>query len=162
MEQIYVTNLRKFIEGKKQLERAFNVKVSNKAKIVFIEGKPEDEMLALQAIETMELGFDVDDATLLKNEDIIFEKLSIRNLTHRKNLEEIRGRVIGTQRKALNTIEDLTDCIIRVHNNTVGVIGRIQDIEKAIYAVRKIISGSEHASVYAYLEEQKVLENQKF
>lgn len=161
VEQIYVYSLRKIINGKKQIERAFNIKLSNKAKIVFLEGEPGNEMLALSAVEAMELGFDVDDAILLKNDEIVFEKIQIKTLTHRKNLEEVRGRIIGTQRRVLNTIEDLTDCYIRVHDNTVGIIGRIQDIEKAIYAIRKIITGSEHASVYAYLEEQKVLERQQ-
>jgi ribosomal RNA assembly protein len=157
-EQIYSEKSRKVISNKKEIERAFNLKISSKGNIIFIEGKPEDELLALNAIEAINLGFPIDEACYLKDENIAFQKISIKTISKKKNRELIRGRIIGERRRVLDTIEDLTDCKIVVHDNLVGIIGRIEDIEKAVYAVKKIIAGSRHASIYAYLEEQKALE----
>jgi ribosomal RNA assembly protein len=157
-EQIYTEKSRKIISNKKEIERAFNIKISSRGNIVFLEGKPEDEIIAIDAIEAINLGFPVNEACYLKDDNITFEKISIKAISKRKNREEIRGRIIGERRRVMDTIEDLTDCKIVVHDNLVGVIGRIEDIEKAVYAIKKIIAGSRHASVYAYLEEQKALE----
>jgi ribosomal RNA assembly protein len=158
VEQIYTEKLRKVLDNKKQIGKSFNIKISNKGNIIFLEGNPADEIIAMDAIEAINLGFPVNEACYLRDDNIVFEKISIKAISKRKNRELIRGRIIGERRRVLDTIEDLTDCKIVVHDNLVGIIGRIEDIEKAVYAVKKIIAGSRHASVYAYLEEQKALE----
>jgi len=158
MEQIYSQNSRKIIQNKNSLEKNFNVKLSSKNRIVSIEGNPEEERLCLEAIEAINLGFSISEASLIKEEDIIFERLNLKQLSSRKNLSQIRARIIGTNRRALNTIESLTDTRIMLHDNTIGIIGSFDNVSKAVYSLRRIISGSEHSSVYSYLEEQKALE----
>ena len=158
----YSENIRKILQNRKLIEDAFKIKISYEGRILVLEGKPEDEIFSLRAITAIDLGFSINDAVLLKDENFDFEKISVKDLSKRKNLAQVRARIIGSRRKALNTIESLTDCIISVHENTVGIIGEIENIGKAIYAIKRIISGSNHASVYAYLEEQKALERMKF
>ena len=86
-EQIYSENIRKIMQNKKQLEKELNIKIKKEKNIILVEGKPEDEFLALQAIEAINLGFSVPKALLLKEEDITFKKINIKDLTKRKDLE---------------------------------------------------------------------------
>ena len=161
-EQLYIESINKIIQNKKALETSFSVKISNQEKILFIEGKAEDEYLALQAVEALNLGFSIGEVLLLKNDDYILEKINIKEITKRKDISRIRGRVIGTGGKALRVIEELSDAYISLHNNTVGVIGLISDVKKAVYALKRLIAGSKHAAMYAYLEKQKIIEKQGF
>ena len=108
------------------------------------------------------MGFSIKEALLLKSEEFVFEKISIKNIAKRKDLSQVRARVIGTKGKAIRVIEDLSGCYIAVHDNAVGIIGYAEDVKKASYALKRLIAGSKHASVYAYLEEQKAMEKQSF
>ena len=161
-EQIYSQSTRKILQNKKLIEDSLKIKISAKNNIVTLEGKGEDEYIGLKVIEAINLGFPVPKALLLKEEDVIFEKVLIKSIAKRKDLSQVRARIIGTQRKALTTIEDLTGTIISVHENTVGIIGRYDDMQKALFVIKRIIAGSKHANMYAWLENQKILEKSKF
>ena len=162
IEQLYSENSRKIMQSKKVLEQSFKIKLSSKDHIITIHGKPEDEYLAFQAIEALNMGFSVGEALLLKNEDFILEKINIKAITKRKNLAQVRARIIGTKGKAIRVIEDLSGCYIVVHDNSVGIMGFSEDVKKAAFAIKRLIAGSKHATVFSYLEEQKALEKQSF
>ncbi|WP_289460329.1 KH domain-containing protein, partial [Klebsiella pneumoniae] len=83
-----------------------------------------------------------------KNEDFILEKIPIKSHSRRANLSQVRGRIIGTKRRALDQLEGLTNCQIILHDNTLGIIGDIQDVKKASFALKKLIRGSNHSKVY--------------
>jgi ribosomal RNA assembly protein len=155
MEQIYSENIKKIFENKRLIEKTFKIKLSIKEKIVFLDGKAEDEFIALEAIEAINLGFSILKVLNLAEEDFIFKKILIKAITKRENLAQVRARVIGKQRKALNTIEDLTDCDLVLHDNTVGIIGLRENVENAAYAMGHIIAGSKHSVMYGYLEKKK-------
>ncbi len=157
MQEIYSENTRKILQNRKNLEKKLRVKITSKGKIIFVEGKAEQEYLAIQIIEAINLGFTTDKALLL-TEDYIFEKINIKDLTKRQDLDRIRGRIIGTKGKTRKTIESLSDCFISLHDNIVGIIGRAEDIEKAMQALTSIIQGSKQSKVYSYLEREKTKE----
>jgi len=157
-ETIYSDNARKITQNKKILEETLQVKFSIKSGVITIDGKSEDEYIALQVIEAINLGFTIPKALFLKEDGFLFEKLSIKNIIKRKDLSQVRARLIGTQRKVLDTIESLTDTFLVVHENHVGIIGRIEDVEKASYVLKRIIAGSKHANMYAWLEKKKAEE----
>lgn len=161
-EQLYSDNARKIRLNKDQLESAFKIKISTKGNIVYFEGKSEDEFLALSALEALNLGFSINQVLNLKNEDFIFEKIPIKKIAKRHNLSQVRGRVIGRERKALDTIESLTNCDIAIHENTIGIIGHINEVKKASYAVKMIVAGSKHANAYGYLEKMQAKERNTF
>jgi len=155
-EQIYSENTRKIIKNKKVIEETLNVKLTKKEKIIFIEGEAENEYLCLQAIEAINLGFSIKVALLLKDEDIVFKQINIKSIAKRRDMSQIRARIIGTNGRVLDTLESLTDCFVVVHNNVVGIIGSIENIKTTLYALENLIAGSKHASVYAYLEKKLV------
>jgi len=160
MQEIYSKNTRKILQNKKKLEEKLKVKITNKDKILFIEGKAEDEYIAIEVIEAINLGFTADKALFL-TEEFILEKINIKDLTKRHDLERIRGRIIGTQGRTKKTIESLSECFISLYNNTIGIIGRAEDIEKAMQALTSLIQGSKQSKVYSYLEREKSKEKTK-
>jgi ribosomal RNA assembly protein len=161
-EKIYSESIRKIIQNKKTLEEGLKVKISLSGNIIELNGNAEDEFIALQAIDALNLGFPVQDAISIRDEEFAFEKIPIKNISHRKDLSQVRGRIVGEQRKAMRNIEYLTDCSIVLHNNIVGIIGRVENVKKASYALKKLIAGSKHANVYSYLEEEKIKEKSEF
>jgi len=160
-EQIYSENSKKIMKNKSLIEKELNIKLSSKENIIYIDGKPEEEYFALQIIEAINLGFTIKKALLLKDPEFTFNQIPIKSVTKRQDLERIRGRIIGKHRKALDTIESLTECDISLHDNVIGIIGLAQDVEKASYALQNLIRGSKHSSVFSYLEKQRALEKTK-
>ena len=155
MQEIYTEFIRKVLQNKPKLEKRLNVKITNKGKNLFINGKPENEYTALQVIEAVNLGFSVDRALLLKDANIILQTLNIKDITKKHNLEEIRARIIGKQGRTLKTLNKLTNCVISLKDNHIGIIGDVEDIEDAVQAITSVIQGSKHGHVYGRLERQK-------
>ena len=154
-QEIYAQNLKEIINNKNKIEKELNVKLSNQGRNIFIEGDAENEYLCLRIIEAINLGFSLKKALSLKNEEVILHILNIRDITRRNDLERVRARLIGTQGKTKNNIEKLSDCLISIHDNWVGIIGEVGCIEEAIISLRLIIQGSKQGNVYARLEKKK-------
>ena len=155
MAQIYVEKYKRISQNKKRIEKELGIKISIKDNIVSFESKPIDEFKITQFFEAMNLGFRLNDAFLIKEEDMSFEKINIKDVTKRGNLKTIRGRILGTHGKAIETLSNLADCKIALRENTIGIIGRAEDVTNAAEAVRRIIKGSKHGHVFAFLEEQQ-------
>ena len=67
----------------------------------------------------------------------------------------MRGRLIGKNGKTRRIIEELTGCDMVVYGNTVALIGNSVSLPVAKHAVELLLGGSEHATVYHYLESQR-------
>ncbi|MCU0861129.1 MAG: KH domain-containing protein, partial [Methanomassiliicoccales archaeon] len=66
-----------------------------------------------------------------------------------------RARVIGSNGKTRRLIEDLTGVYMSVYGSTVGLIGQPEQVEVARKAVDILLRGSEHSTVYSYLERSR-------
>jgi len=161
-EQIFSEVARKIGQNKKQIETALKVKFTIKSGIITIEGAVENELICKEVIEAINLGFSVDQALDLKQENFIFEKILIKEHTKRNDLSQIRGRLIGRDRKVARNIESLTGVELVIHNNTVGIIGQREDVQLAARAIKRIIIGSEMSNVYRMLEEERAKERAGF
>ena len=155
MQEIYTEFIKKILQNKKKLEKELEVKISNKGKVISINGKGDKEYIACQAIEAINLGFSVDRALLLKDESMILQTLNIKDLTRRKNWEEIRSRIIGTHGRTLKTLNNLTNCNISLHENKLGIIGDCEEIEDAIQALTSLVQGSKQGKVYGRIERER-------
>lgn len=155
MQETYSENIQKILGNKNKIESALNIKITNKGKNLFVKGKPEDEYIFLKVIDAINLGFSVERALLLKDENIILQTINIKNVTKKHNLEEIRGRIIGTKGKTLKNLNNLTDCAISLKDNQIGVIGNSEDVEVAVQALSSIIQGSRQGNVYSKIEREK-------
>jgi ribosomal RNA assembly protein len=155
MQEIYSEVTGKIIQNKKKLEKELKVRITNKGKILFVDGKAEKEYVAIEVIEALNLGFRTSQALLLTEEDFILEKINIKDLTKRHDLERIRGRIIGTRGKTKEILQNLSDCFISLHENTVGIIGRAENIERVMIALESIIHGQKQGKAYSYLERER-------
>ncbi len=155
MEQIYCENIQKITKNKKIIEKTFNIKLSHKGKLLFIEGESENTFFVLGFIEAVNLGFTVPKAITLEEEGVIFKKINLKDIKKRTNIRDVRSRVIGTNGRALRNIEDLSNCSIVLHDNIIGIIGLFEDVSIAERALIKLINGSNHSKVYSFLEREK-------
>lgn len=139
-------------KSKGRLEKTLNVKIKLAGKEVEIDGNPEDEYTAERFIQALNFGFPFSTAMLLKEEDFIFETISIKNYSKRKDLSVVRARIIGKGGSTLRTISELTKCYFEIKDNEVGIIGDSEHIKNANYAIISLIQGSKQSNVYSLLE----------
>jgi ribosomal RNA assembly protein len=154
MHTFFIEKVEKVKKAVPIVESKLKIRVSIKQNQISLKGKEFEEFLAEKIFKAIDFGFDKEDAILLKNENYVIEYLDIKNHTRRKNLEEVRGRVIGTDGKAKQAIETLTNSAIIINQNQVGIIVSSEYLDATVQAVVSIIQGAKHANVFAYLEKQ--------
>jgi len=103
-------------------------------------------------------GFSPDQAyRLIRNEDAIFDFIDLRLIFGRSDsdIRRIKARIIGMNGKTRRTIEELTEADTVVYGHTVGFIGTFEQVDAARNAVQMIIQGSEHHTVYNFLQKKR-------
>ena len=94
---------------------------------------------------------------LLRNEDNIFDFIDFRVVFGRSesDIKRIKGRIIGANGKTRKLIEELSDANVVVYGHTVGFIGTFEQVDVARNAVQMLINGSQHHTVYKYLQRKR-------
>jgi ribosomal RNA assembly protein len=154
MKKVPINSPKKIEKAISYLTKKLNVGIIVNKDYAYLEGKEVNEFLAEKIIEAVDFGFDPEDACLLRNENFSLEYINIKDHTHRKNLAEIRARIIGTEGKAKKTIELLTGSVIVIHGNIVGVIADSEHVSQTLQGIISLIQGSKHGNVFSYLERQ--------
>lgn len=155
MARMFVENTAKIKKLKKEIEKALNVSIKISDEID-IEGKDAfNEYLAEKVIDALEHGFNLEQALKLRNEDYMISKINLKKFVRPSRLKAVVGRIIGEKGRTKEIIMEMTGCDIAVHDYNVAVIGDTEDVEIALHALRSLIGGSPHASVYAYLERNR-------
>ncbi len=155
MQEIYIENLKEVLRNKVIIQKELGIKLSNKGHNVFVNGKAASEFLAIEVLEAVNLGFSVDAALQLKQDNVILQTVNIKDITKRHDLERVRARIIGTQGRTLKTLDNLTKCDLSLHDNQIGIIGNTEEIEFAIQAITSLVQGSKQGNVYGRLEREK-------
>lgn len=156
MKKIFLDFLQisKIAKNKNQLEKELDVKITLCRGFIEIEGEAIAEYPALQVIEAITLGFDIQTSLLLKDEEYILQKIQIKDYIGKakQRLIQVKARIIGKKGKAIKTISELGNCSIKLHENLVAIIGMASDAETTLDSVISLIRGSNHSNVYARLE----------
>ena len=94
---------------------------------------------------------------LLRNEDDIFDFIDFRVVFGRSesDIKRVKGRIIGANGKTRKLIEELSDANVVVYGHTVGFIGTFEQVDVARNAVQMLIEGSQHHTVYKYLQRKR-------
>ena len=150
-------------ETKKIIEKVSGIKldIDTEGEILFNEeAKGVDPLMALKIIDVLKAvgrGFNPDRAMRLFEDDEYLDVIDLKEVVGDKSnqLGRIRGRLIGTDGKTRRIIEELTGCHMSVYGNTVSLIGNSVSLPVAKHAIELILNGSEHATVYHYLEAQR-------
>ncbi len=156
MKKIISEKIARIINAKKHLEKVLNLKIENRGKEVFLTGASEDEYIGEQVIDAINLGFPISTALLIKTEDFLYEILSIKKHTKRKDFKTIRARIIGTKGKTIRNLCQLTECYLEIKDNEIGIIGPPECIRITQDSIISLIKGAKQANVYAFLEKHKI------
>lgn len=162
MEKLILDKPVRIINNRKKLEEKLGVEISQRGREIFIEGEGDLKYIARKVLEAIDFGFSFSDALLLsEEEDTKFEVLNLKKYTNARDMEKIRGLIIGKNGKALDTLERLTGCSIEVRNNRVGIIGFEERVAIAREGIRQLTQGRKHSNVYKYIEQhqpQKIMD----
>jgi len=141
-------------ETKKVLEAKTHttITIDSKEGLVKVEGSEENTVPLLRAVETINAvnrGFSPERAfELLDDEDLLLDMIDLSGLAEGpRQLDRLRGRIIGKDGRAREQIEDMTDVEISVFGKTIGLIGYPEQLKVARTAIDMLIEGVPHENV---------------
>jgi ribosomal RNA assembly protein len=109
---------------------------------------------AKEVVTAVGRGFAPERASrLIQDEDALLEVIDLRELFGRSpaDIERIKGRVIGQEGKTRRIIEELTDADVSVYGHTVSIIAGAEEMDIAREAIRMLLEGRQHNTVYRFL-----------
>ena len=113
---------------------------------------------AKEVITAIGRGFTPEGAfRLINDEELLLEVIDLREMfgTSQSELQRVKGRLIGQEGKTRRIIEELTEADVSIHGHTVAIIAGIDQMEVAREAVKMILRGSMHSTVYRYLNRKR-------
>lgn len=133
---------------------------SSDGSVVVHEEEAEDPFIAMRAAEIVKAigrGFSPENAFALLRDDHYFFLINITEYVGKKpnHVRRVRARIIGTNGKTRRLIEELAESHLSVYGNTVAIIGDEWGSDVARRAVDMLLSGSEHRTVYTFLEKMR-------
>jgi len=147
---------------KQRLEEATGTQVSvdsGTGDVTIAETSKTEPVMALKArdvVVAIGRGFSAEHAFRLLKEDMYLEVLDIKDFAHSRNrIAQVKARLIGTHGKTRRLIEELTGVDMCVEGHTVSLIGDPFRMAIAREAVTMLLRGSEHATVYRFLERKR-------
>lgn len=152
-------------ETKRQIEKALNVELqiesdSGGVTIALAENFNDPSVLfrAKEVVTAIGRGFSPENAfRLIREEDAVLEIIDLRSIFGRSesDIRRVKGRIIGAEGKTRRGIEELTDTNISVYGHTVGIIGGLEQVQIAREAIKMLIEGSQHSTVYRFLHKKR-------
>ncbi len=154
MRNIPVENMKKIKRAVPPIENKIKIKIGFGKNQISIKGSELNEFLVENIVRAIDFGFEIDDALLLSNTEFVLEFIEIKEHTRRKNLKDVRSRIIGRDGRAKRTIEKLTGAAIVINGNDIGVIVDAEHLSTTIQGIESLIGGSKHGNVFGFLERQ--------
>ena len=145
---------------KREIEEktGISLRIDSEEGMVTIEAEdPVAVMTATNVVSAINRGFSPERAfQLLEDEDMMLDILDLADLSGTtRQLERLRGRIIGKAGTSRAQIEDMTSTEISVQGKTVAIIGLPDQVETARKAVEMLIQGVPHEHGYAFLDRKK-------
>ena len=123
---------------------------------VTIKGGSFDTWITKEIVKAIGRGFSPEKALTLLEEGMQFEIINLKDWTKTENsMKRLKGRVIGEKGKAKETIERLTETYISVYGKTICIIGESKRVIAAKRAIKMLLSGSKHSTVFSMLEKER-------
>ncbi|MDR0198632.1 MAG: KH domain-containing protein [Methanomassiliicoccaceae archaeon] len=148
-------------ETKRMLMSMTGVKIDidGEGEIMIHDDKAKDPLKALQLMDVLKAigrGFSPERAMRLFQDDEYLEVIDLKEFGSRSNqMSRIRGRIIGHDGRTRGLIEYLAGVSMSIFGNTVAIIGSSAGLPVAKHAIEMLLNGSEHSTVYRYLEGQR-------
>jgi len=118
---------------------------------------PLKGMRAKEVVTAIARGFSPAKALrLFDDENLMFETIDLSDIARtEKDLQRIKGRIIGTKGKTREIFETLTNVHISVYGKTVCLLGYPEQNAVARAGIEMLLKGSSHGPVYKFLEKKK-------
>jgi ribosomal RNA assembly protein len=113
---------------------------------------------AKEVVTAIGRGFAPDRAfRLVQDEEALLEVIDLREIFGRSlsELERVKGRIIGQEGKTRRIIEELTDAEVSVYGHTVSIIADAEEMDIAREAIKMLLQGRQHSSVYRFLHKKR-------
>lgn len=149
-------------ETKKTIEDISHVHLeidSDEGDVTFNEQDAKDPLVGLKVVDVVRAigrGFSPEHAFRIFGEETELFIFDIYEYVDKKeeHLVRVKSRVIGREGKTKRVIEGLTGGLIAVYGHTVAVIADFESMDIAKKAIDMLLAGSEHPTVYRYLERE--------
>lgn len=94
---------------------------------------------------------------LIEDEEALLEVIDLREVLGRSpsDMKRLKGRIIGKDGKTRRTIEELTEAKVSVYGHTISIIGNTDGAEIAREAIRMLLKGRQHRTVYQFLHRKR-------
>lgn len=122
------------------------------------EKDPSYVFRARDVITAISRGFSPENAfRLLDDEESMLEIIDLREIFGRSesDINRVKGRVIGKNGKTRRIIEEMSETAVSVYGHTISIIGRIEQVEIAREATKMLLKGSQHRTVYRFLQKKR-------
>jgi len=95
--------------------------------------------------------------TLIRDDEASLEVFDLRETVGRSpsDIKRLKGRIIGKDGKTRRIIEELSEASISIYGHTVSIIGNADQVSIASEAVRMLLRGSQHRTVYQFLQRKR-------
>lgn len=147
---------------KKELEVKTHttISVDSKEGLVKVESSEENTVSLLRAVEIINAinrGFSPERAfEMIEDEDLLLDVIDLSGMAENpRQLDRLRGRIIGKDGRAREQIEDMTDVELSVFGKTIALIGYPEQLKTARAAIDMLIEGVPHENVFAFLDKKK-------
>ena len=145
---------------KKELEEktCTSISIDSKEGSVTLEGENAPLLLrGIEVVQAINRGFSPERAfMLLEDEDLLLDVIDLSGLTDSpRQLDRLRGRIIGKDGRSREQIEHMTQCEISVFGKTVAIIGLPEHIKIARSALDMLLQGLPHEMVFSFLERKR-------
>lgn len=147
----------------RDIEQRLGVKIKvipDKGKVIVVadRDKIENAWRAKMIIEAIAHGISYDYARrLIDDSDYVLEVIDISEYArHRRDLQRIKGRLIGTHGKVKTRIEEELNVRISIRDRYVAILGKYDDVGIAKEAIKAICRGSKYSNVMRKIEEYKM------
>ncbi len=150
-------------EVKKRIEKSLKVSlnIDSISGSMTIESASSDAMNIWRAkdiILAIGRGFSPERAfKLLLNDELIFEVIDLRNIFGRseRSIKRVKSRAIGSEGKTRRTIEEIAKVDISIYGYTISIIGGYENTLIARDAIKMLIEGKTHSTVYRFLSDKR-------
>ena len=119
---------------------------------VEIEGDSTETFFAKDVVKAIGRGFTPHEALKLIEQDYNLYIIQLKDLiSSDKAITRLKGRVIGEKGRMKSDIESATESYVCIYGNTIGIIARIDTMDKTKEAITMLLDGAPHNVVINYL-----------
>jgi ribosomal RNA assembly protein len=145
---------KKFIEDKTACQLDID---SESGKIdVTCEGDSLKEFRILETLKAIGRGFSPEKALdILEDDMLMLEVIELSDVANTpKELQRIKGRIIGRSGRTRELAETLINVKISVYGKTVSILGYPEQNTIIRTAIKMLLDGATHGAVYKFLEKK--------